>query len=225
MKDRDYREKCLSDDEVAGYVDGVVKPEIRKRIEDHLPHCSLCLHHVAELKQLVGSEATLPGVLPAQALARAESLIASETQAVPEFAIALALKSGICKLLETTGDLLAAGRLAPVALRGDRPQPGESSAESSGGKIDGPSLRVAKSLSGHLVTLELVAERETVLPKLVIVEETSSARPDGIKAKIYSPGTSETRYSRQGRITFSALKPGVYGIDIEEIGRVRLDIQ
>ena len=221
MKDRGSREKCLTDDEVASYVDGVVKPDLKKRIEDHLVRCNFCLHNVAEIKQLVGSGAGLPGALPAEALARAETLVAQHTQRAPQFDITLALKSGICKLLETTGDLLVPGRLAPVELRGEK----RSTDRPSGDRRNSPSLKIAKSLSGYLVTLEFVAERQAVLPKLTIVEETSSGRPDGIKAKLYSPGASETRYSRRGRMSFPALKPGIYGIDIEEIGRIRLDIQ
>jgi hypothetical protein len=221
MKDRGPREKCLTDDEVASYVDGVVRPDLRKRIEDHLVRCSFCLHNVAEIKQLIGSEAALPGDLPAEALARAELLVAQHARQAPQFDITLALKNGICKVLETTGDLLAPGRLAPAHLRGEK----HSTDRPSDDRPDGSSLKIAKSLSGYLVTLEFVAERQIVLPKLTIVEETSSERPDGIKAKLYSPGASETRYSRQGRMSFSALQPGVYGIDIEEIGKVRLDIQ
>jgi hypothetical protein len=124
-------------------------------------------------------------------------------------------------LLETTGDLLAPTRLAPSQLRGGK----HPTDKSSGDGPNGPGLKIAKSLSGYLVTLEFTAERQAVLPKLTIVEETSSGRPDGVKAKLYSPGASETRYSRRGRMSFSALKPGIYGIDIEEIGRIRLDIQ
>ena len=85
---------------------------------------------------------------------------------------------------------------------------------------------MAKRLSGYLVTLEVAAEGEEIIPRVGIVDEKSSAKPDGIKARLYSPGISETRYSaRQGRIEFSALKAGIYGIEIEEIGRIRLDIQ
>ena len=67
-------------------------------------------------------------MLPARALARAESLVADAVRGVPQFDVVLALKSGICSLLETTGDLLAAGRSAPVAVRGSKPSGGEDSA-------------------------------------------------------------------------------------------------
>jgi anti-sigma factor RsiW len=211
MKEKNSREKCLSDDEVASYVDGVARPDERKRIEDHLVRCSFCLHNVAELKQLLLPETELAAGMPAEALARAESIIARHTQTLPEFDVTLALKNGICKLLETTGNLLLPGRFAPVAVRGE--------------KQAGPNLRIAKSLSGYLVTLEFAAGKQEAVPKLTIVEEASSAKPDGIKAKLYSPGASETKYSRQGKMSFSALKPGVYGIEIEEVGKIRLDIQ
>ena len=86
-------------------------------------------------------------------------------------------------------------------------------------------MKVAKSLSGYLVTLEITSSKQAVEPTLRIVEEVSSAKPDGIKAKLYTPGAAETKYSRAGKMRFSALKPGVYRIEIEEIGTIRLDIQ
>ena len=221
MRDSNSKDKCLRDEEIACYVDGLVAPGLRKRIEDHLERCGLCLHHVAEVKRLVAPEALFGAVLPAGALARAENLVAEAIRGVPQFDVVLALKSGICRLLETTGDLLAPGGQAPVAVRGGK-CPGDASSAGTDGSAG---LKVAKRLSGYLVTLEVAAEGEGVVPRVGIVEETSSARPDGIKARLHSPETSETRYSRQGRISFSALKPGSYGIEIEEIGRIGLEIQ
>ena len=220
MKRRDRTERCLTDEEIASYVDGAVESDLRGRIEDHLVRCSICLHNVGELKQLAGSETVLSARLPRAALARAEEMVAQHAQAAPRFDLTLALKGGMCRLLETTGDLLLPGRFAPVPVRG-----GKSPAADAGAGADTPSLRVAKSLSGYLVTLDMVAEKHAVLAKLTIVEEASAERPDGVKAKLYSPGASETRYSRRGKVRFSALRPGVYGIDIEEIGRIKLDIQ
>jgi anti-sigma factor RsiW len=214
MKGKTPRDRCLSDDEVAAYVDGAVKRDLRKRIEEHLAQCSTCLHSVVELKHLV-SAAHAQEKLPAAALARAESIVertrsrASET--LPELDIVLALKSGICKILETTGEVLRPGRLAPVTVRGER--------------RTAPSPRVAQSLSAHLVTLELVSAKQGVEPRLTIVEEASAERPDGIKAKLRGPDASDTKYSRAGKIGFSPVGPGTYRIEIEKIGRIRLDIQ
>jgi anti-sigma factor RsiW len=214
-KARAMKHKCLSDDQVAAYVDGVIAPDLRRRIEEHLDRCSLCLNNVSELKQLVTSDATLGASLPAAALARAESIIADRladrADALPELDVILALKSGVCKILETTGRLLAPGRMAPVTVRrGDRPA---------------PTPKVAKSMSGYLVTLEAVAAEGAVQPRITIVEEASSATPDGTRAKLYAAGSSETKYSRAGRITFSPVKPGDYTIEIEDVGRIRLAVQ
>ena len=217
------KDKCLSDDEIACFVDGLAEPGLRKRVEDHLAHCSLCLHNVAELKRLVAPEGLSGLALPARARARAESIIADALRGVPQFDVVLALKSGICRLLETTGDLVAAGGPAAVPVRGGMPSGGR--AARGEGEEAGKDLRVAKSLSGHLVTLELAAQGDEVVPGVAIVEEASAARPDGIKARIHSPEASETRYSRQGRIRFSGVRPGTYGIEIEDIGRIRLEVQ
>ena len=211
MKERISRGRCLTDDEVAAYVDGAVKPNLRKRIEDHLLKCNSCLHGIAELKQLLSPERRAEVTLPAAARARAESMIERKTADVPEMAITLALKKGICRILETTGNLLLPGNLAPAPVR--------SEAQPS------PSPRVAKSLSGYLVTLELVTRKQETQPRLWIVEESSSGRPDGIKAKLYAEGACETKYSRAGKVSFSPLRPGLCLIEIEDIGRIRLEVQ
>lgn len=211
MRDGISRGRCLTDDEVAAYVDGAVKPGLRKRIEDHLLRCNSCLHGVAELKQILSPERMAEVALPAAARARAESIIELRTADVPEMAITLALKKGLCRILETTGNLLLPGNLAPAAVRSET-QPC-------------PSPRVAKSLSGYLVTLELVTRKQETLPRIWIVEESSSDRPDGIKAKSYTEGACETKYSRAGKVSFSPIKPGACLIEIEDIGRIRLDVR
>jgi anti-sigma factor RsiW len=214
MKDKAPGKKCLTDDEVAAYVDGAVAPGLRKRIEEHLARCSLCLHGVAELKHLVSAER--PGRLPARALARAESVLAGRLRAArpsiaPEMEVVIALKNGLLKILETTGELLTPGRLSPVVVRG--------------GNRTAPSPRIAQSLSGYLVTLEAVGSGNEVRPRLAIVSERSAERPDGLKARLRGPDVSETRYARAGKIGFSALRPGAYTIEIEDVGTINLEIQ
>jgi hypothetical protein len=209
MTPKTPKARCLSDDEVAAYVDGMGGPGLRKRVEHHLARCNVCLHSVAEMKQLVGAEAAREALLPGEVLARAESLIAREMMP-PELELVAAVRSGICKIIETTGRLLTPGRLSPVQVRGGK---------------TAPTPKIAKSLSGYLVTLELVPGEQGVQPRLTLVEEVSSARPDGIKARLDSPEASETKYSRGGRLSFAALSPGAYRIEIEEIGRISLDIR
>lgn len=203
--------KCLTDDEVAAYVDGTAEPDLRRRIEDHLLRCNACLHGVAELKQLLSPGCAAEITLPAGARARAEAIIERRTADEPEMAITLALKAGLCRIIETTGSLLVPGRLAPAPVR------------SRVGPV--PSPRVAKSLSGYVVTLEFVTRKQETQPRLTIVEESSSAKPDGIKAKIYTQGACETKYSRAGRVSLSPLKPGLSIIELEDIGRIRLEVR
>lgn len=211
MKAKPSKGKCLTDDEVAWYVDGAVKPDLRKRIEDHLLKCNACLHGVAELKQLLSPGRRGEVTLPAGARARAEAIIERRTADAPEMAITLALKAGLCRIIETTGSLLVPGRLVPAPVRS--------------GAQPAPAPRVAKSMSGYLVTLEFVTRKQEPQPRLTIVEESSSARPDGIKAKIYAEGACETKYSRAGKVSFSALKPGLSVIEIEDVGRISLEVQ
>jgi hypothetical protein len=213
MKGKTPKDRCLSADEVAAYVDGAVRPDLRKRIEEHIGRCSACLHSVAELKHLVSVRTTEK--LPAAALARAEGIVERELSrlsgTLPQLDVVLALTSGVCKILKTTGEMLSPGRLAPVTVRGE--------------KRPAPSPRVAKALSGYLVTLELVSGKQGVQPRLAIVEEASAERPDGIKAKLRGPDASDTKYTRAGKIAFSPVGSGTYQIDIEKIGKIELDIQ
>jgi anti-sigma factor RsiW len=206
MKDR-----CLSDDEITSYVDGVVEASMRKRIEAHLSKCALCLHNVAELKQLIDSQHASPTMPTDAALAKAESLIARRTQSPRQFDITVVLRDGICRILESTGNLLLPRQPSTVPVRGKKR-----------GAL-GP--RIAKSLAGYLVTVELTPGEDTVRPKLTLVEEASSTKPDGVKARLYSPGACETKYSHRGQVIFPALGQGFFRIEIEEIGTIGLDIK
>ena len=214
MRDEKGKGQCLNGDEVAAYVDGAVTPGLRKRIEEHLLSCNSCLHSVAELKQLVCSERRIDAPVPAATLARVANIIAGRISASRQLDVTLALKDGICRILKTTGKLCPPGRLRPVLVRAVRGI--------------APSPKVSKSLSGYDVTLELVPAGETIEPRLVIVQNVSSAKPDGIKAKMISGrenGQAETRYSRAGKIAFSPIAFGSHAIDIESIGRINLTVE
>ncbi len=206
MKDR-----CLTDEEITAYIDGVVSPEQRARIEAHLARCGFCLHNIAELRQLISANETNPIAPTEAALAQAEAVISESTTARTHFDIALVIRDGICKILESTGNLLPPRRLSPAAIRRHR--------------ASRTVTRISKSLSGFLVTVELKPQREAVKPEVIIVEESTSDRPDGLKAKLYSPGACETKYSEQGRISFSPLTSGYYRIEIEEVGAIGLEIK
>jgi hypothetical protein len=204
------KDKCLTDEEIAAYVDGVADEGARKRIEEHLVRCAFCLHNVAELKQLIASPSEDLKSM-AGALARAESIVEKYAGAAREFDIVLAVREGICRILESTGNLLPPRRLSPVAMRGR-----EQSQLSP---------RISKSLAGYLVTVELTPQKDTVQPRITLVEEASSTKPDGLKAKLYSPGACETKYSHKGRLAFSPVGKGFFKIDIEEVGSVGLDVK
>jgi hypothetical protein len=205
MKDR-----CLTDEEMSAYVDGVVDDDTRARIETHLADCAVCLHHVAELKELVSEEPAHAAVPTVEALSRAEDIIAQYTHFAPGFDIAVRLREGLCKVLETTGELLTPRRLSPEPVRGE-----------AGNELI---PRIAKSVAGYLVTVELAARKDGVRPRVVVVHEPSSERPDGIKIKFYSPGACETKYTQDGRADFNPVGPGDYSIEIEDIGTVDLDV-
>ena len=205
------KHRCLTDEEITTYVDGVASPALRKKIEEHLSQCSLCLHNVAELKQLIGKGGAMDMTPPRSAMARAEGILAEHLQSAQLFDITAVLRNGLCRILECTGELLPPRRLSTVAMRGKRQ--------------GGLSTRVAKSLSGYLVTLELTPIDDDVRPSLTLFEEVSSLKPDGIKAKLYSPGASETKYSHEGHVRFSSIRQGFFKIEIEEVGRIRLDIR
>ncbi len=205
MKDR-----CLTDEEMSAYVDGVVDTDLRMRIETHLAECAVCLHHVAELKELVSPQVVYAAVPTAEALSKAEDIISQYAGPAFGFDITVALRQGLCKVLETTGDLLAPRALSPVSIRG------ESRTELT--------PRIAKSLSGYLVTVELPARKGRLLPKVMVVHEVSSDRPDGIKIKLYSPGACETKYTESGVAAFEPVGSGDYTIDIEDIGTIELEI-
>jgi len=204
------KNRCLTDEEMTSYVDGVVGDGLRKKIEAHLAACQLCLHNVAELKELVSPEAEMGRPVPASALAMVESLIALHTH-THEFDIVAVLKNGVCRILETTGDLLTPRMPATAAVRGSRSK--------------ALSPRIARSLSGFLVTVELKAKADEVRPTLTIIEEATSDGPDGVKTQLCSPGTCETKYSHDGKTTFSPVGHGLFRIEIEGIGSIDLEVR
>ena len=204
------RDRCLTDEEMSAYIDGVVDDDTRARIETHLADCAVCLHHVAELEELVSAEPAHAAVPTVEALSRAEDIIAQYTHLAPGFDIAVKLREGLCKILETTGELLTPRRLSPEPVRG----------EAGNDLIP----RIAKSVAGYLVTVELPADKESLRPRVIVVHEASSEKPDGLKVKLYSPGACETKYTRSGRADFDPVGPGDYSIEIEDIGTVDLDI-
>jgi hypothetical protein len=203
-------DKCLTDEEVTAYVDGVVDATLRQRIEAHLSRCPVCLHTVAELKELVSPDAARTPV-PESVLSRAEGIITAHSHGSVKLDIVAVLKGGICRILDTTGELLTPRRPLVAPVRSGRRRPS--------------SPRIAKSLSGYLVTIELNASHDDVKPVLTLNEEATSAKPDGIRTRLYSSGACETKYTHNGKVTFSSLARGLFRIEIEDVGAVDLEIK
>jgi len=205
------KNECLTESEISAYVDGTLEARARERAESHLERCRLCLNSVAEVKQLTDAHEASPVPTPEAALARAREIIEAGAASMPGFSIVAALRQGMVKIIETTGSLLPPPRLEPVAVRKRR---------------DSKLLpRVARSISGYFVTVELSEEGGEFAAEITIVDEKTSELPDGLKAKLHAEGGSETRYSRSGRLRFTSLKRGTSDLHLENIGRIRLEIR
>lgn len=204
------KSKCLTDEEIAAYVDGTADGGTRLKVENHIAHCRLCLHSIAEVKQLSDANEESPVHIPDSALSRALGLIEAAARPLPEFSIVAAVREGLVKIVRTTGDLLPPPRLEPVAVRGTR--------------TPGLIPRVAKSMGGCFVTVEVGCRPEGVTADILIVDEESRERPDGVKVKLHTGGESLTKYSRSGKVRFDSLPEGVCDLDLEGIGRIRLEI-
>jgi len=192
-------------------VDGAAEGGVKNKVESHIETCAMCLHSVAELKQLVDAHEASPVRTPEAALARAARIIEAGTHAAPGFSIVAAVEEGLIKILQTTGSLLPPPRLAPVPVRRK--------------KEVRLVPRVAMSLSGYFVTVELSEDEGGFAAGVTLVDEESSEQPDGIKVKLFSAGARETRYSRSGRVRFTSLDRGTWDIDIEGIGSISLEVQ
>lgn len=205
------KHRCLTNEEITAYVDGVIDPDLRQRIETHLSRCPVCLHSVAELRELINPETATRTPAPESALSKAEHIITFHTGGAAEFNIVAVLKGGVCKILDTTGQLLTPRRPLAVPVRGDGRRP--------------LTPRVAKSISGYLVTVELDAKQGDVRPIVTVTDEATSARPDGIKTRLYSPGACETKYTHNGKVTFRSVGCGLFQIEIEDVGSVDLEVK
>ena len=204
-------DKCLTEAEIAAFVDGSAGPDLVREIEAHLALCGACLRSVAEVKRLADAYETSPVRTPQAALSRAMDIVRTRAHAAPGLSIVATLHEGILKILETTGSLIPPPRLAPVQVRSKQGT--------------GPAPRVARSMSGHLVTVELGREDTGFTVDVTLLEEKSDERPDGVKVKLYSAQSTQTRYSRAGRVRFASLEKGTSDLDIEGVGRISLEIR
>ena len=205
------RNECLTEAEIAAYVDGGAAPALRQEVEEHLARCGACLRNVAEVKRLADAHQAHPLRTPEAALARAMEIVGAAAHAAPGLSIVAVLREGLLRILETTGSLIPPPRLAPVQAR-----------KKKGG---GPAPRVARSISGHLVTVELGQASDGFTVDVTMVDEVSSRLPEGVKVKLYSAKSTETRYSRAGRVRFTSLDKGTSDLDIEGIGRISVEIR
>jgi hypothetical protein len=205
------KSECLTEAEMAAYVDGMLEAGAREKAESHLERCPVCLHGVAELKRLVDAYESGAIRAPEAALARAEKLVEAGAPSTPVLSIVAALHKGLVKVVETTGSLLPPPRLEPVPVRKKRPA--------------GLQPRVGKPLSGYFVTVELSEDGGRFAADITIVNEKTSERPDGLKAKLRAPGRTESRYSRDGRLRFTSLESGTADLELEGIGRIVLEIR
>ena len=110
------KSECLTEAEMAAYVDCALEASARERVESHLERCQACLHGVAELKRLVDAHEAGPVRTPQAALARATEIVEAVGRSAPVFSIVAALQQGLLKILETTGSLLPPPRLEPVPV-------------------------------------------------------------------------------------------------------------
>jgi anti-sigma factor RsiW len=202
---------CLTEAEIAAYADGVADAAARSKVEAHIAVCAACLHSVAEVKRLADAYEASPVPTPEAALSRGMGIVEAALHSAPGFSIVATLQEGLMRILETTGSLIPPPRLAPVQVRKKRDA--------------GLRPRVARSISGHLVTVELSEAGGGFAADITLVEEASSRLPDGVKVKLHAAGTSETRYSRAGRVRFTSLEKGASELDIEGIGRISLEIR
>jgi hypothetical protein len=205
------KNECLTESEIAAYVDGSLDACAREKVETHLERCRVCLHGVAELKKLADAYEAGPITTPDAALARARELVEAGAPSLPGLSIVATLHQGLVKIIETTGSLLPPPRLEPVTVRR---------------KKESKLLpRVTRSISGYSVTVELSEESGLFTADITIVDEKTSERPDGLKAKLHVAGESQTRYSRSGTVRFTDLREGTSDLDLEGIGRIRIEIE
>lgn len=205
------KSRCLTDEQIAAYVDGLAAAPMREEVESHIEVCPFCLQSVAEVKRLADAYAASPVSTPDAAHRRALDVIEAAGHRLPEFSIVATLKQGLVKILETSGSLLPPPRLEPVPVRSQ--------------KRSALIPRVAKSLSGHFVTVELRSQGEEFVADVTLIAEESSERPDGVKVRLCAGETTETKYSRSGKVRFTSLVRGMSELDLEGIGRIKLEIR
>jgi hypothetical protein len=203
---------CLTDEEMSAFVDGALAAEERARVEKHLAACDRCLRAVAELARLAGDPAAYEEPSP-EALAAARKVIDRLAPAGETFDIVAVLKEGVCRILQTTGNLLPPADIAPAPARAPRP--------SETGRL---APRVSRALAGHLVTVELEASGDEIRPRISVTEESTGEGAEGLKIRLHSEDSTETGYTESGEVAFPARARGSFTIEMEDVGSITVEV-
>lgn len=205
--------KCLSEEELALFLQGDMDERPSRRVEAHIGLCSRC----AEIAALYcRTHKFQEQVVPEQVIEKAKALVGERLI----FEVALRLKEQFIELLKTTGDIIRRGDMAPVpVLRG------------RGIREFKEEISLVKEFEEIRIALKLDKKDKDRIRIGVSLSHKTSLRPiTDLRVALFRQNLElESYFARSGAVVFEGLIYGLYTLEISRrdnrIGIIKLEIK
>ena len=207
------KSKCLSEEELALFLQGDMEERPSRRVEAHIALCGRC----AEIAALYCKADELQEqAVPEQVIEKAKALSGERLI----FEVALRLKEKFMELLKTTGDVIRRGDMAPVPVLRGR---GISELKEE--------ISLVKEFEEIRIALKLDKKDKDRVRISVVLSEKASLRPiTDLRVALFRKSLElESYFARSGAAVFEGLTYGLYTLEISRrdnrIGIIKLEIK
>ena len=234
IKETTMGEKCLSDEDIVFYFDGVLSDDERRRIEKHISLCGECRETLKEHAEIAGQiDDECMSAVPEHIIKKTVEMMTPLVHGRNLFDVVVRLKERALQVINTTGSILKGA----VAERGDVvfvPIIGASLAGvsfRSEKKPENCDIAIRKEFSSIVLTAELnrSGQNSTDLT-LHITGKDSSVKLSDIRVTMKKGArTYESALIKYGKKVFEDVTPGAYLIEVKDggdnlMGSVKLDL-
>ena len=205
MDDR-TKQNCLSDETIAGFVEGLLTGQQTRAVERHMEDCPSCRDLVTAQRRVHRHQEKMTlAVVPADVTQSARDLMpAKDTKSVWELLIEFSEK--MFESIQTTGEILLG--------------PGMKSANALRGSVDDSvrTLVVRKTFDSFTIEITIAQDgRDTHDLFMRVQRGAKSSVPSHLRATL-SDGQDELESHPilQGKAAFKKIKPGSYRLEIAD---------
>jgi hypothetical protein len=205
--------KCLSEEELALFLQGDMDEKTSRGVEAHIALCSRC----AEIAALYYRAGKLQEqVVPEQVVEKAKTLVGESLI----FEAAVRLKGKFMELLRTTSDAMRVGDIAPVpVLRG------------RGIREFKEEISLVKEFEEIRIALKLdKKDKDRIRIGVVLSDKVSLSPITDLRVALFRENKElESYFARSGTAVFEGLSYGLYTLEISRrdnrIGIIKLEIR